>query len=174
MVSKQRPVIHITQFLLQTFCISCCLITLVSARICTTNLQQQESWESFPQSLLCGLHAHVLASRCYHSPGTDLPLSVAFETLVVNPIARRLQARQFLQLKDTEKQLLLVWFITNSMEQSPSWKADQSLQLVKKFSAFLWNQKVFYPYSQVPATRPYPEPTPSSSYEPLQLPEDPS
>ena len=29
------------------------------------------------------------------------------------------------------------------------------------------------PYSQVPATRPYPEPTPSSLH-PLPLPEDPS
>ena len=28
------------------------------------------------------------------------------------------------------------------------------------------------PYSQVPATRPYPEPTPSSPHDPLQLPED--
>jgi hypothetical protein len=30
------------------------------------------------------------------------------------------------------------------------------------------------PYSQVPATCPYPEPTPSSPHEPLQLPEHPS
>jgi hypothetical protein len=30
------------------------------------------------------------------------------------------------------------------------------------------------PYSQVPATRPYPEPTPSSPHYPLQLPEDTS
>jgi hypothetical protein len=29
------------------------------------------------------------------------------------------------------------------------------------------------PYSQVPATRPYPEPTSSSPHDPLQLPEDP-
>jgi hypothetical protein len=29
------------------------------------------------------------------------------------------------------------------------------------------------PYSQVPATRPYPEPTPSTSHDPLQLPVDP-
>jgi hypothetical protein len=29
------------------------------------------------------------------------------------------------------------------------------------------------PYSQVPATRPYPESTPSSPHDPLQLPEDP-
>jgi hypothetical protein len=30
------------------------------------------------------------------------------------------------------------------------------------------------PYPQVPATCPYPEPTPSSPYDHLQLPEDPS
>jgi hypothetical protein len=30
------------------------------------------------------------------------------------------------------------------------------------------------PYPQVPATCPYPEPTPSSLHDPLQLPEDPS
>jgi hypothetical protein len=30
------------------------------------------------------------------------------------------------------------------MEQSPSWEADQSLQLVKKFPAFVWNPKVLY------------------------------
>jgi hypothetical protein len=51
------------------------------------------------------------------------------------------------------------------MEQSPSWEANQSLQLVKKFPAFLLNP--------VPATCPYPEPTPSSPHHPLQLHEDP-
>jgi hypothetical protein len=30
------------------------------------------------------------------------------------------------------------------------------------------------PYSQVPATCPFPEPTPSSPHNPLQIPEDPS
>ena len=30
------------------------------------------------------------------------------------------------------------------------------------------------PYPQVAATRPYPEQTPSSPHDPLQLPEDPS
>ena len=30
------------------------------------------------------------------------------------------------------------------------------------------------PYPQVPATCPYPEPTPSSPHDPLQFPEDPS
>ena len=30
------------------------------------------------------------------------------------------------------------------------------------------------PYSQAPATRPYPEPTPTSPHNPFPLPEDPS
>ena len=34
--------------------------------------------------------------------------------------------------------------------------------------------EISLPYSQVPATCPYPEPTPSSPHNPLQLPEDPS
>ena len=40
-------------------------------------------------------------------------------------------------------------------------------------SAFL-EPEGLSPYSQVPATRPYPEPTPSSPHNPLPLPEDPS
>jgi len=41
----------------------------------------------------------------------------------------------------------------------------------------LWNPKVHYSthkYSQVPATCPYPEPTPFSNHNPLPLPEYPS
>jgi hypothetical protein len=37
---------------------------------------------------------------------------------------------------------LLIYLLTYSMERSPSWEADQSLQLVKKFPAVLWNPKV--------------------------------
>ena len=60
------------------------------------------------------------------------------------------------------------------MEQSPSWEANQSpLQLVKKFPAFMEPESPS-PYPQVPATCPYPEPTPSNPNDPLQLPEDPS
>jgi hypothetical protein len=33
---------------------------------------------------------------------------------------------------------------TYSMEQSPSWEANQFLQLVKKFPTVLWNPKVLY------------------------------
>jgi len=47
------------------------------------------------------------------------------------------------------------------------------LQLVKKFPAFL-EPEGSSPYSQVLATCPYPEPTPSSPQNPLPLPEYPS
>jgi len=46
-------------------------------------------------------------------------------------------------------------------------------QLVKKFPAF-YGTEFSLPYSQVPATCPYPEPTPSSPQNPLPLPERPS
>ena len=46
------------------------------------------------------------------------------------------------------------------------------LQLVKKFPTFLEPESSL-PYSQMPATCPYPEPTPSSPHNPLPLPEDP-
>jgi hypothetical protein len=36
------------------------------------------------------------------------------------------------------------YLLTYSMEHSPSWEANQSLQLVKKFPAFLWNPGVIY------------------------------
>jgi hypothetical protein len=42
-----------------------------------------------------------------------------------------------------------------------------SLQLVKKFTAFYGTESSL-PYSQVPATCPYPEPTPSSPHHPLK------
>ena len=45
------------------------------------------------------------------------------------------------------------------------------LQLVKKFPAF-FEPEGSSPYSQVPATCPYPEPTPSSPHNPLPIPED--
>ena len=47
------------------------------------------------------------------------------------------------------------------------------LQLVKKFSAFL-EPEGSSPYSQVPSTSLYPEPTPSSPHNLLLLTEDPS
>ena len=47
------------------------------------------------------------------------------------------------------------------------------LQRVKKFPTFL-EPEGSSPYSQVPATCPYPEKTPSTLHNPLPLPEDPS
>ena len=47
------------------------------------------------------------------------------------------------------------------------------LQLFKKYPAFL-EPEGSSPYSQVPATCPYPKPTESSPHNPLPLPEDPS
>ena len=58
------------------------------------------------------------------------------------------------------------------MEQSPSWKANWFLQLVKKFPAFL-DPEGSSPYPQVPATCPHPEPTPCSPHDSFPLPEDP-
>jgi hypothetical protein len=55
-----------------------------------------------------------------------------------------------------------------SMEQSPSWEADQSLQLVKKPRIFREPEGPS-PYPQVPAIRPCPKPTPSSPHDLLQL-----
>jgi hypothetical protein len=39
---------------------------------------------------------------------------------------------------------LLACLLACSMELIPSWEADQSLKLVKKFPAFLWNPKGLY------------------------------
>ena len=59
------------------------------------------------------------------------------------------------------------------MEQSP-WEANQyTLTLVNKLPAFM-EPESSSPYPQVIVTRPYPEPTPSSPDDTLQLLEDPS
>ena len=47
------------------------------------------------------------------------------------------------------------------------------MQLVNKFPAFMEPESPS-PYTQVPATCPYIEPTPSSPHDPLKFPEDPS
>jgi hypothetical protein len=60
------------------------------------------------------------------------------------------------------------------MEQSLSWEANKFAQLVKIIPRIFMKPEIFLLYLQVPATRTYPEPTPSSPHDPIQLPEDPS
>jgi len=72
------------------------------------------------------------------------------------------------------RQHLLTYLLTYLLHGAESFlKSQPVLQLVKKFPAFL-EPEGSSPYSQVPATCPYPEPTPSSPHNPLPLPEDPS
>jgi len=59
------------------------------------------------------------------------------------------------------------------MEQSPSGEANKSSANHENLR-ILWNPEVSLPYSQVPATCPYPEPDRSSSYPHIPRPEDPS
>jgi hypothetical protein len=59
------------------------------------------------------------------------------------------------------------------MEQIPTWDTNQFAASQEIHCIFMEPERSL-PYSQVPATCPYPEPTPSSPHHPLQLPEDPS
>jgi hypothetical protein len=60
-----------------------------------------------------------------------------------------------------------------SMEHSPSSKANQ-FAAIQEIHRIFTKPEDSLPYSQVPVTCSYPEPTPSSPHNPLQLPEDPS
>jgi hypothetical protein len=63
--------------------------------------------------------------------------------------------------------------LTNFMEQSPSSEANRFVASREIPRIFMEPERSL-PYSQVPTTCPYPEPTPSSPHHPLQLSEDPS
>jgi hypothetical protein len=70
--------------------------------------------------------------------------------------------------------LVTTYLLTNSMERSPSWEADHSLQLVKKFPAFLWNPKVLYRTHKCPPPAPilsqlHPVPTNPSTFLKIHL-----
>jgi hypothetical protein len=58
------------------------------------------------------------------------------------------------------------------MEQSPSWEADH-FAASQEISRIFMEPEGSLPYSQVPTTCPYPEPTPSTPHNPLQLTEHP-
>ena len=61
------------------------------------------------------------------------------------------------------------------MEQNPSWEAKLTGSAAsQEIDRIFIEPESSLPYSQVPATCPYPEPTPSSPHNPLPLPEDPS
>ena len=105
-----------------------------------------------------------------------VPTTINYRALYVPPIASS-PSLCLKFLRQYQVELFVVKgeiLLTYSMEQSPSWEANQyTLQLVKKFLAFMEPESPA-PYPQVPAICPYPEPTPSSPHNPLQLPENPS
>jgi hypothetical protein len=59
------------------------------------------------------------------------------------------------------------------MEQSPSWEANR-FEASKEIPRIFMEPEGSLPYSQVPATCLYTEPTPSSPHHPFQLSEYPS
>ena len=56
-------------------------------------------------------------------------------------------------------------FVTNCMEQSPSWEANWS-SASQEIPRILWNPEVHYPLSRKPAACPHPEPDQSSPRSP--------
>jgi hypothetical protein len=67
----------------------------------------------------------------------------------------------------------LTYLLTHSMQQSPSWEAN-SFSASQEISLQFMEPEGPSPYPQVPATFPYPEPTPSSPCFHISLPENPS
>jgi hypothetical protein len=65
------------------------------------------------------------------------------------------------------------YLLTHTVQQSPSWEANWFCSQSRNSPHFMEPDSSL-PHSQVPATCPYPEPTPSSPHNPLPLPEDPS
>jgi hypothetical protein len=76
-------------------------------------------------------------------------------------------------LNITNDKLVREMILTYSMEQSPSWEAN-GLSANQEITRILWNPQGSLPYSQVPATCPYPEPAWSSPYTHAPFPEDAS
>ena len=82
------------------------------------------------------------------------------------------RAAQWIPWETTRK--VTIYLLTYLLHGAESFlRSLLVLQLVKKFPAFL-EPECSSQYSQVPATCPYPEPTPSGPHNALPLPEDPS
>src|SRR5215468_6331814 len=72
-------------------------------------------------------------------------------------------------------QLLLLLLLTYLLHGAESFLRSWSVFAAsQEIPCIFMEPESSLPYSQVPATRPYPEPTPSSPHDSLQLPEDPT
>ena len=76
-------------------------------------------------------------------------------------------------LRNSQNRSLFTYLLTYSLKQIPSWEANR-FAASQEIHSILWNPKVHYRISQVPATCPYPEPTRSRPYPHIPLPENPS
>jgi hypothetical protein len=78
---------------------------------------------------------------------------------------------------------LLTYLLTNLLTYLLTYLLHGAESFLRSWPVFANNQEILriimelessLPHSQVHAIHPYPEPTPSSPHDPLQLPEDPS